>query len=295
MVQVLDSALYFGAQGFPIAVSREGSARTSSAWPDYTEIEHTHTFWELVIVLGGQGMHCLEGQSFPVSAGDVFVLQRQQKHYFYDMRGVELVNVLYDPKRLGMAESELRKLPGYCALFMLEPQHRKYHRFSSRLHLQRLELAHAEQVVHKIDSACGEREAGWEITALTFLQELIIYLSKCYASSDSTDAASLLRIANVIGLLENECDKPWSLDDLAKRAHMSRGNLIRVFRNATGETPIEYLISIQLQRAADLLRLTDHSITEIAFLVGFKDSNYFSRLFRKRMKVSPREFRIASL
>jgi len=78
---ILDSDFYFGKTGFPIAICREGAIRTTKDWPDYTEVEHSHNFWEMILVLSGQGMHCLQGKSFPTSAGDVFLLQEGQKHY----------------------------------------------------------------------------------------------------------------------------------------------------------------------------------------------------------------------
>jgi AraC-like DNA-binding protein len=292
MTIVLDNHHYFGTNGFSVAVCREGNSDTPRIRPDYTETEHSHNFWEIVLINGGHGMHCLEGHSFPVSPGDVFLLQGHQKHYFHDLHDLELVNVLYDPKRLSLPENELRKLPGYSAMFMLEPQHRKHHRFSSRLHLKRLDLAPALQIVEKIEIACNEKDAGWEVTALTALQELIIYLSKCYISADSPDAESLLRIANVIALLEKEHMNPLNLDDLAKIANMSKGNLIRVFRNATNQTPIEYLIDIRIQHAIELLCKTNLPVTEIAFQTGFSDSNYFSRHFRNKTNSSPKDFRM---
>jgi len=128
MATVLDNQHYFGPGGFPIAVFNEGISNSHRIQPDYTEIEHSHNFWEIVFINGGHGMHCLDGQSFPVSVGDVFLLQARQNHYFHDLHNLELINVLYDPELLNLPESELRKLPGYSAMFMLEPQHRKYHR-----------------------------------------------------------------------------------------------------------------------------------------------------------------------
>jgi AraC-like DNA-binding protein len=237
-------------------------------------------------------MHCLEGHSFPVSTGDIFLLQGRQKHYFHDLQNMELVNILYDPEMLELPENNLRKLPGYCAMFLLEPQHRRHHRFSSRLHLKRIDLGPAIQIVEKIEVATSEKDAGWEITALTALQELIIYLSKSYISADSPDAASLLRVADVIALLEKEFMNQWTLDDLVQTANMSKGNLIRIFRNATNQTPIEYLLDIRIQRAMELLRKTDLPVTEIAYEVGFSDSNYFSRHFRNKINSTPKEFRM---
>jgi AraC-like DNA-binding protein/mannose-6-phosphate isomerase-like protein (cupin superfamily) len=292
MAIILDKHHYFEPNGFPISVWKEGLNITAPNRPNYTETEHSHNFWEIVLINGGSGKHNLEGQSFPVGAGDVFLIQKHQKHFFHDLNELELVNVLYDPELLGFPEKELRKLPGYCAMFMLEPQHRKQHKFSSRLHLKRRELAPPLQIIEKIESACNEKDAGWEITALTSLQELIIYLSKSYVLADSPDATSLLRVADVIALLEKDYLTQWTLDDLVRTANMSKGNLIRIFKNATNQTPIEYLVDIRIQHAIDLLLNTDITITEIAYQVGFNDGNYFSRHFKKKLKLSPRDYRL---
>jgi AraC-like DNA-binding protein len=292
MTIVLDNKHYFGSNGFPVSVWKEGLNNTDQNRPNYTETEHSHNFWEIVLINAGQGMHCLEGDSFPVSTGDVFLLQGYQKHYFHDLNELELVNVLYDPELLGLPEKELRKLPGYCAMFLLEPQHRRHHRFSSRLHLQPLGQGKAMHIITKIDKASSEKDTGWEVTALTALQELIIYLSKSYISSDSPDATSLLRVADVIALLEKEYMNPWNLNDLVQTANMSKGNLIRVFRNATGQTPIEYLIDIRIQHATDLLCKTNLPVAEIAYQVGFSDSNYFSRHFSDKLKTTPSKYRL---
>lgn len=295
MTTLLENHVYFGPNGYPIAVWREGLPDLPKNRPNYTEIEHAHSFWEIVLVVGGNGMHWLQGHSFPVSTGDVFVIQKHQKHYFHDLQNLELINVLYEPDQLGLALAQLRKLPGYGAMFMLEPQHRRHHRFSSRLHLKRLEMAPALHIVDKLERACEGKEAGWEVTALTALQELIIHLSKCYLTADSPDAAALLRVADVIALVEKEYMRSWSLSDLANTANMSKGNLIRIFKNATNQTPIEYLIDIRIQRALDLLGKTNMPISEVAFEVGFGDGNYFSRHFRNKMGITPKEFRIKNV
>jgi AraC-like DNA-binding protein len=67
---------------------------------------------------------------------------------------------------------------------------------------------------------------------------------------------------------------------------------MRVFRKATGQTPIEYLVRLRIQKAMELLRTTDRTITEIAMDVGFNDSNYFARQFRRLTDRSPRAFRL---
>jgi len=290
---IADGVNYFGLTGFPLAVRRvRTDAEHRPSHPhDLTEIEHSHDFSELTIVTRGTSMHSLEGNTFPVGAGDIFLLQGRQRHYFYDRRDLNLINIMYDPDRIGLPESELRKLPGYCAMFLLEPAYRRKHKFASHLHLSPVPLAHVEQLAEEMERECERAEPGYEVALRAKLLELMVYLSRAYIGSKSTEAHALLRVGNVIGALEKDFAKDWKLDELLRIAHMSRSNLMRVFHAATGQSPIEYLLRLRIQKAMALLRNTNLTITEIALEVGFNDSNYFTRQFRKVNGASPRKFR----
>lgn len=290
---IADGIHYFGLAGFPLAVRRvrTDTKNTPSHPHDLTEIEHSHDFCELVIVTKGRAMHMLEGSSFPVTAGDVFLLQGRQKHYFYERQNLDLINIMYDPEKIELPEGELRRMPGYCAMFMLEPTYRRQHRFASRLHLKRVPLARVERLADEMECECENDEPGKEVALRAKLLEMMVYLSRAYTSSDTTEAHALLRVGNVIGALENDYSRDWKLDELLNIAHMSRSNLMRVFRKATGQTPIEYLVRLRIQKSMEMLRNTDLTITEIALEVGFNDSNYFTRQFRRILGESPRSFR----
>ena len=71
---------------------------------------------------------------------------------------------------------------------------------------------------------------------------------------------------------------------------MSERTLIRRFKEGMGISPIEYVIRRRIRRGAELLREHPASIAETAFAVGFTDSNYFSRQFKRMMGVTPRAF-----
>ena len=277
----------------PIAIRRvNADSQNPVSHPhDLTEVEHSHDFSELVIVTSGHAIQCLEGTEFPVGAGDIFVLQGRQRHYFHTRTNLALINIMYAPDRLGFPENELRRMPGYCAMFMLEPTYRRQHRFASRLHLDRVPLAHVERLIDEMETESSGKGPGYEIVLRAKLLELFVYLSRSYSGIDSREAQALLRLGDVIGALENNPARDWNLDDLTKIAHMSRSSLMRTFRKATGQTPIEYLLRIRIQRAMELLRSSALSITEIAIRTGFNDSNYFSRQFRHITGDAPRDFR----
>jgi AraC-like DNA-binding protein len=258
---------------------------------DLTEIQHRHDFCELVIVTQGQAFQRLENRDFPVTAGDVFLLQGNTSHYFHARQNLNLINVMYDPEKIGLPENELRRIPGYCAMFLLEPAYRRTHRFESRLHLSRIPLGRAEQLAAELEKELAEQRPGFEAAARVKLVELIVFLSRAYDATETTEAHALLRVGHVIGALENDFSKGWKIEELLRIAHMSRSSLMRVFRKATGQAPVEYLVRLRTQKAMELLRNTDLSITEIALQTGFNDSNYFARQFNKLMEESPSAYR----
>jgi AraC-like DNA-binding protein len=83
-----------------------------------------------------------------------------------------------------------------------------------------------------------------------------------------------------------------TIEDLVRVAHLSESSLFRLFRQIMGRSPIDYLIRLRIDKAAQLLRREPLRITEVSAAVGFNDSNYFTRQFRHVMGCSPREYRL---
>jgi AraC-like DNA-binding protein len=81
--------------------------------------------------------------------------------------------------------------------------------------------------------------------------------------------------------------------DLAHEAGLSRAHFSREFRAAFGETPHRYLLTRRIERAAALLRMTDRSVTDICFLVGWDSVGSFTTTFRRRSGTAPTEYRRA--
>ena len=87
--------------------------------------------------------------------------------------------------------------------------------------------------------------------------------------------------------------EPLDVDDLARAAGLSRAHFSREFRRAFGESPHAYLLTRRLERAAALLRTTDHSVAEICFSVGLQSVGSFTTSFTRTFGVSPTAYRAA--
>src|SRR3954464_10854551 len=83
------------------------------------------------------------------------------------------------------------------------------------------------------------------------------------------------------------------VDDLARAAGLSRAHFSREFRRAFGESPHQYLLTRRLERAAALLRTTDHSVAEICFSVGLSSVGSFTTSFKRMFGTTPTEYRAA--
>ncbi|MCH6255150.1 AraC family transcriptional regulator [Puniceicoccaceae bacterium K14] len=286
---------YFEDPAYPITVRivRTETMGQSSHEHDLTEVKHAHDFNELTLVTSGTAIHCLEDEEFPIVAGDVFVLQGQQNHYYRQRDRLEMINVMYEPSQIGLPENRLLKIPGYCALFLLEPVFRKQHRFSSHLSLERIAFSQAERIALEMEREVIEQPDGYEAALLGKLVDLIVFLSRSYQDSKSTNSEALLRVGTVISKMEQDYASDWQLDEFVKLSSLSRSHFMRTFTKATGFPPLEYLIQIRLQKATQLIQMTKLPISQVALEVGFNDSNYFTRQFKKRNGLSPLAYRKA--
>jgi transcriptional regulator GlxA family with amidase domain len=135
------------------------------------------------------------------------------------------------------------------------------------------------------------RPAGWQFALNAHFMLIVSDLSRAYSEQDNPVMRSLTRLGDVISYVHRNYAQNMTLDDLAKVANMSTRTLTREFKNALGISPIDYLIRERVNRAMDLLRYSDITITEAAYRVGFADGSYFTRKFHALVGHSPREAR----
>lgn len=92
-------------------------------------------------------------------------------------------------------------------------------------------------------------------------------------------------------ITQNYPNPNFDLDSVLRSAPYCYDYLCRLFRQEMHITPHKYLAHLRLQTAADILRIgTSKSITEVARMCGYQDPLYFSRMFKKKYGISPREY-----
>lgn len=115
---------------------------------------------------------------------------------------------------------------------------------------------------------------------------LLMHRQKLEEASPTTG-----EIWDAVAYFQKHYAEPIQISDYAKARHMSSAWFIHRFKQATGLPPMQYLQNLRLNTARSLLEGTDCSVAQAAAIAGFTDPLYFSRLFKKRLGISPTEYR----
>lgn len=143
---------------------------------------------------------------------------------------------------------------------------------------------------------CSAKQLGHDFVVQSITIQFIAALIRNSKNSVSSRVCSQSykedRNMNLaIDYLWENFDKEFSFEDIAKTINYSPYHFIRIFKDVTGKTPHEYLLDIKIQKALDLLRYSNNTVTEICYSSGFNNLNHFSSLFKKKIGVSPTEYR----
>lgn len=151
-------------------------------------------------------------------------------------------------------------------------------------------------LMHLFTEEAKARQTGSELILDSLSTQMIVRLLRGLESNMPGSVAPRPRIdrkgiAKAAEFLRSNYAREYSLDDLARVAEMSPYHFIRVFKAQTGKAPHEYLVDVKIDRACELLRQNECSITEICFGCGFTNPSHFATVFKRKIGVSPSQYR----
>ncbi len=258
---------------------------------------HTHEFSEIAIILNGSAIHETDfcSSSTTVQAGDVLVMPSGGMHKFRNEVDIEQFNVLFQFEKLPVPSKDIMLHPGFSSLFRLNPEYCRKMRYYPKFQLDKQYALPRVRSLLENAYAMQERKVPGYMLAVygAFLQLIPILLENYHHSNQSLSSRpeSPERLADCLDYMQHNFQKELSTGQLAARSGMAPASFVRHFKAATGLTPQEYLIRLRLDEAKQLLQESSCPIAEIAQKTGFADSNYFSRLFKLKNNLSPREYR----
>lgn len=99
------------------------------------------------------------------------------------------------------------------------------------------------------------------------------------------------QIMQILGQIQTEPHLVYTVENWAKQCNISTQQFINIFKESTGYSPYQYLTKTRISYAKELLLFSDLSIAEISVLCGYDNQNYFARIFKKSVNLSPSEFK----
>ena len=125
------------------------------------------------------------------------------------------------------------------------------------------------------------------------LQELLEqYIADiCYAVRTHRKDKYSVYVRRAVQYIETHLSQSISVDELCRLNDISRKHFVQLFGKETGKTVNQYIMQLRCERAAELLENSQLLVQEISSYVGYEDNNYFAKVFKNVMGVSPQEYR----
>lgn len=310
MAGTLRAANVFRHRELPLSIER--------VRVDWNVAEHGHDFQEVVYVERGRSQHEVTlaaeprpgdgrrstpagvpaAQRYELLPGDCFLIAPGERHSFIEPRGLVVWNLLFLPELLGDERERLRAVPGLRDFLFIEPLLRHQGRAVAKLHLGVEQRARVLACLEAMHVETREKADGWPVAARAAFLALLVHLARAWTRRASGDlgATSGRRgaIDAAIAFMEERYGDEISLQRIADEAGLSAHHFSETFKKHTGMPPWDFLARLRLDRAKELLRSTERSVTDIALSVGFGDSSYFARVFKAQVGQTPRLWRDAA-
>lgn len=154
------------------------------------------------------------------------------------------------------------------------------------------------EVLEGVAEACaafeeGEPAMGMLVQAQAFRIAALLLRHMPAAENAVTVDRRLMTLRDMVGFVQKHYAAKVSLGDIAAAGHVSVSTCCDIFKCRMHETPLQYLTHYRLEKAVELLRNPDLSVTEVALSTGFFGASYFAETFRRAYGLSPTQWRRA--
>jgi len=247
---------------------------------------HAHEFVELVYILGGTGKHLVTSGERDISQGDVILINKNIKHGYKDCANLNYINILFEEDMLCIdPQYSDDGLERFLTKFQTSANGVTF------LRLSPIALYETIDLINKIDQEMVNKKMCHNyLCYIMFVQLLILLFRKSQEQIEYT-YSTRSRIKYIIEQIDKDPSINYSVEFMAKKAETCERNFRKIFKEETGLSPVLFINKKRIDRSLGLLTTTDRSITQIALLLGYQDSSYFSKQFHAFINISPREYR----
>ncbi|SFA79859.1 AraC-type DNA-binding protein [Cohnella sp. OV330] len=289
MNEDLDLPLFQGRdelnRDFPFKIFRYAS-------PLMKQSLHMHDYVQIAYVRQGMCNHQLLGKSLTVSQGDLFIIAPGNGHSIsaIEDQAFELIMTDFSPEllegHLGPMEDSLKRYltPGPAAA--------PY----SWLHVGKRRQPLVLQLLQDMQDEYDHKEVGYEFAIRLSLLKLLTVAEREYRAVRRSPgmpsvAADREPIEEARRYVHDNYSQDIPLEHGAYIANMAPAYFSHMFKHVTGQSFIDYVNEVRIERAKELIRRQSLSVTQIGFQVGYRHLSHFIRTFKKRTGITPTEYK----
>lgn len=257
---------------------------------------HWHEEVEFQYIQKGQAYITCDEDNITVSEGDIVFINQSVRHFITpaDKDGVIYSSIVVNPSfilGLGQLELENKYISPITA-----------NRSFNCLHIT-VENGLYQQFMPPLKELIAlntDKPSGYELLSKANILQLwkLVHDQLPAGASDSSKRSARTanqdaqRAKQAMLYIQEHFMESVTLDDIADSIHVSRSECCRCFKRATGLSPVEYLMKYRIMESAKCMhRKTHESISEIAGAVGFNNTSYFNKIFKKFIGCTPTEYR----
>ncbi len=256
-----------------------------SVWPNYSAFSHWHDDLEFISILSGYMDYNVNGEIIRLNAGQGIIVNSRQLHYGFsnEQKECRFICILLHPVILCSSQYIDREFVSP----ILGDNSIPYIFLDEKTEWQK-------QILDDLIEICDNKEKS---TSPLLIQSLFSHIwllvteNTVKLKHKKTKDRNLSVLKDMLLFIQKHYTNKITLEDIAKSGSVSKSTCLLIFKKYLQDTPTNYLIGYRLKKAANLLKETDLSVSEIAFEVGFQGASYFTETFRKYYGYSPSEYR----
>lgn len=252
---------------------------------------NVHELFEMVYIKKGNAVFEISGTSVEIGPNNIIIIKPRQFHKFVvkSKTGCEFIvlNLGFENKFDNqLAEVSLEDFLNFV-------NKKEWGAFIS------LKVSHKNEIINLLNRILKEREnpeIGSEFLNYLLVLELFVLISRAlkmeWENSIKNKSPKLKELIQAaVNFINNNYERDISLTDISKYVFLSTSYFTRAFKEEMGVSPINYLLTVRVERAKELLRETDAKISDIALSVGFSNQQRFNDIFKKYTKKTPLQYR----
>lgn len=237
---------------------------------DFVCRPHVRNYYLIHYVTKGTGYYEVNGEKYPLSAGDAFVIYPNELVTYY----APDVNTPWSFCWIGFSGKAA------AAYFAAAGEVGYVKRLKNRGF-----YAAVSNCLSYLDENPGP------LSQLKLSATVLECLHCLGEDGTSRRLSPVEQVDKAVRYIEYNYMNAISPRDVAMHLSLERSYFYRIFKKYTGASPEQYMIRYRIRKAAELIRFERYSLSEIAAFVGIRDVYYFSRLFKKVMGVSPSQYK----